>query len=318
MPSLIFMVLYIAAFAVGLGPVFWAIIGEIFPGPARASGSSASTAVNWGSNFVVSLVFLPIANAIGQGETFWIFAAISLAGLAFVSRFVPETKGREFGEVDADLLRRFGRRPRRAPLDEAEPVVAPGRLKAGLAAGAGGAWPVAQQTAAATIAWIIAKSFGPHGDPFFAPIAAVVALNTARGRRGVNTVQLLVGVVLGIGVGELVLLALGGGYGTLALAVCCSMLLARAAVDSPLVVAQAAASAILTVTSAGGVATRSGWWTRCSAPASRSCSPSCCSPRNRSRCCAAPRPRPWRAWRTASTSSWWPCARTTTGSARRR
>jgi hypothetical protein len=117
-----------------------------------------------------------------------------------------------------------------------------------------GAWPVAQQTAAATIAWIIAKSFGPHGDPFFAPIAAVVALNTARGRRGVNAVQLLVGVVLGIGVGELALLALGGGYGTLALAVCCSMLLARAAVDSPLVVAQAAASAILTVTSAGGVA----------------------------------------------------------------
>ncbi|GAA1798650.1 sugar porter family MFS transporter [Actinomadura chokoriensis] len=110
-PALVFMVLFIAAFAVGLGPVFWAIIGEIFPGPARATGSSASTAVNWGANFAVSLLFLPIANAVGQGETFWIFGAIALAGLAFTARFVPETKGRDFDEVDADLLRRFGRRP---------------------------------------------------------------------------------------------------------------------------------------------------------------------------------------------------------------
>lgn len=117
-----------------------------------------------------------------------------------------------------------------------------------------GAWPVVQQTAAATIAWIIAKSFGPHTDPFFAPISAVVALNTARGQRGVNAVQLLVGVLLGIGVGELTLLALGGGYGTLALAVFGSIVLARAVTDSALVVAQSAASAILTVTSAGGQA----------------------------------------------------------------
>lgn len=54
---------------------------------------------------------LPIANAIGQGETFWIFGAISLAGLLFVGRFVPETKARDYEQVDADLQSRFGRRP---------------------------------------------------------------------------------------------------------------------------------------------------------------------------------------------------------------
>ncbi|TDD40503.1 sugar porter family MFS transporter [Actinomadura sp. KC06] len=109
--SLVFMVLYIAGYAVGLGPVFWTLIGEIFPPRAHAAGSSASTAVNWASNFVVSLVFLPIAHAIGQGETFWIFGAISLLGLLFVARFVPETKGRDFEQVDADLQSRFGRHP---------------------------------------------------------------------------------------------------------------------------------------------------------------------------------------------------------------
>ncbi|QFG20170.1 sugar porter family MFS transporter [Actinomadura sp. WMMB 499] len=109
--SLVFMVVYIAGYAAGLGPVFWTMIGEIFPARVHAAGSSASTAVNWASNFAVSLAFLPIASAIGQGETFWIFAAISLLGLLFVVRYVPETKGREYERIDADLQHRFGRRP---------------------------------------------------------------------------------------------------------------------------------------------------------------------------------------------------------------
>jgi sugar porter (SP) family MFS transporter len=108
--SLVFMVLYIAGYAVGTGPVFWTLIGEIFPPRARAAGSSASTAVNWLANFVVSLVFLPIAGVLGQGETFWIFAVIAGLGWVFVSRFVPETKERDFTEVDADLRSRFGER----------------------------------------------------------------------------------------------------------------------------------------------------------------------------------------------------------------
>ncbi|WP_018655712.1 sugar porter family MFS transporter [Actinomadura flavalba] len=106
--TLVFMVLFIAVYAVGLGPVFWAIIGEIFPPRARGAGSSAATATNWASNFAVSLLFLPLMQLIGEGETFWIFAAISLAGLFFVARFVPETKGRDQREVDADLQSRFG------------------------------------------------------------------------------------------------------------------------------------------------------------------------------------------------------------------
>jgi MFS transporter, SP family, galactose:H+ symporter len=109
--SLVFMVLYIAAFAVGLGPLFWVLIGEIFPPNARATGSSAATAVNWTSNFLVSLVFLTVVNAIGQGQTFWIFALVCAFGLWFVGRYVPETRDRDFAEIDADLQGRFGRGP---------------------------------------------------------------------------------------------------------------------------------------------------------------------------------------------------------------
>ncbi|MFI0350801.1 sugar porter family MFS transporter [Actinomadura sp. 9N407] len=106
--SLVFMVLYIAGFAVGVGPVFWTLLGEVFPPDVRATGSSASTAVNWAANFTVSLVFLSVVAAIGEGQTFWIFAAVSLLGFWFAKRFVPETKERDYGEVDADLKARFG------------------------------------------------------------------------------------------------------------------------------------------------------------------------------------------------------------------
>jgi MFS family permease len=110
--SLVFMVLYITAFAVGLGPVFWVLVGEVFPPAVRAAGSSAATAMNWTSNFIVSLAFLGVATAIGAGQTFWIFALVCAFALWFVGRFVPETRNRDFDEVDADLQARFGRHPR--------------------------------------------------------------------------------------------------------------------------------------------------------------------------------------------------------------
>jgi sugar porter (SP) family MFS transporter len=112
--SLICLVGYIAAFAVGLGPIFWLLIAEIFPTHARAAGASTATAANWLWNFVVGLTFLPLATAIGQGETFWVFAAVCAVGFAFVNRYVPETKGRSFTEIDADVRNRWRSRQLRA------------------------------------------------------------------------------------------------------------------------------------------------------------------------------------------------------------
>ncbi|NED87984.1 sugar porter family MFS transporter [Streptomyces sp. SID11233] len=109
--TLLFMVIYIAAYAGGLGPVFWTLLGEIFPPSVRAEGSSVATAVNWVSNFIVSLAFLPLAAAIGQGETFWIFAGICVVAFFFVGRYLPETKGRDPEQIEAALQSRFGHGP---------------------------------------------------------------------------------------------------------------------------------------------------------------------------------------------------------------
>jgi hypothetical protein len=118
----------------------------------------------------------------------------------------------------------------------------------------GVAWPVLQGTAAATVAWVIAVDVIDHHQPFFAPVAAVIALNAPLGERGLNAVRLLLGVVLGIGAAELWITALGDGYWTLALATATGMTVALALRGERIVIAQSAASAILTVAVADGQA----------------------------------------------------------------
>jgi hypothetical protein len=112
---------------------------------------------------------------------------------------------------------------------------------------AAGAWPLLQGTAAATVAWVIARYVFDHHEPFFAPVAAVIALNTSLGERGLNAVRLLQGVFVGIVVGEVTLAALEDGSGSLALATFVAMAIALALGGARIVVAQAAVGAILTV-----------------------------------------------------------------------
>lgn len=108
-------------------------------------------------------------------------------------------------------------------------------------------WIVLQATLGAGVAWGIARYLLEHPAPFFAPIAAIIALIANLGERGVNALRLIFGVILGLLIGDLALLALGTGLGVMALAVFTSLAVARLIADQPLVAVQAAFSAILVV-----------------------------------------------------------------------
>lgn len=113
-------------------------------------------------------------------------------------------------------------------------------------------WLVLQCAVAATVAWIVAGSLIQDHSPFFAPIAAVIALNTVGGERGSNAVRMLVGVVIGILVGELSMALTGSGYGTMVVAIAVAMMIGVTLGATRLVLAQAAAGAILTLAFADG------------------------------------------------------------------
>ncbi len=114
------------------------------------------------------------------------------------------------------------------------------------------AFPVLQTALAAAIAWLIAHDWLGHAQPFFAPIAAAVSLSTSHVQRARRSVQMIVGVLLGIGVGELVQPLLGTGWASIGVVVLVTLVLAVALSvsffgEGMMFVNQAAASAILVV-----------------------------------------------------------------------
>jgi uncharacterized membrane protein YgaE (UPF0421/DUF939 family) len=118
------------------------------------------------------------------------------------------------------------------------------------------AWLAMQAAAAATVAWLVANLVHAEDQPFFAPVVAVVALTAPRGERGAKAVQLLVGVFVGIVIGEIVVALMGGGYGRLAIAAFLAVCIAAIIGPPGIALTQAGVSAILTVISAQGNA---GW-----------------------------------------------------------
>eukprot|EP01018_Ginkgo_biloba_P032815 Gb_10434 [translate_table: standard] len=94
------LVLYIAFFSPGMGPVPWAVNSEIYPSKYRGMCGGIAATVNWICNLIVAQSFLSLINALGTAKTFIVFAAITLAAFLFVLAFVPETKGLSFEEVE--------------------------------------------------------------------------------------------------------------------------------------------------------------------------------------------------------------------------
>jgi SP family galactose:H+ symporter-like MFS transporter len=104
---------YVGFFAIGLGPVFWLLIAEIFPLDLRGRAMSLATVANWGFNLIVSATFLNMAGAIGSAGAFVAYGVMSLVAFAFVAWMVPETKGRSLEQIEAALD--TGRTPVQAP-----------------------------------------------------------------------------------------------------------------------------------------------------------------------------------------------------------
>ncbi|SNR94229.1 sugar porter family MFS transporter [Hymenobacter mucosus] len=92
--------LYVACFAVGLGPGVWVVITEIFPNAVRGRGASVATVALWIACTVVSFTFLSLVKAAGLAGAFGLYAGLSALTFLFVWRAVPETKGRTLEEIE--------------------------------------------------------------------------------------------------------------------------------------------------------------------------------------------------------------------------
>lgn len=99
--AIVGLLVYTGSFAIGLGPVFWLMISEIYPSKVRASAMSVATIANWLANFVVTISFLTLLSWISNAGTFFLFAGLTVVALLYFAVRVPETKGRQLGDVQA-------------------------------------------------------------------------------------------------------------------------------------------------------------------------------------------------------------------------
>jgi SP family galactose:H+ symporter-like MFS transporter len=104
------LMLYVGSFAVGLGPVFWLLISEIYPLKIRGFAMSIASIANWAANLVVALTFLTLIQGLGRPGTFWLYGLVGIGAWFFAYFLVPETKGRSLEEIEAHW--RAGKHPR--------------------------------------------------------------------------------------------------------------------------------------------------------------------------------------------------------------
>ncbi|MFN2395912.1 MAG: sugar porter family MFS transporter [Bacteroidales bacterium] len=102
---LVGLIMFVASFAISLGPVMWTLLSEIFPNKLR--GLAISIMGFWNSivSFSVATVFPAQLEFMGSGNTYLIYSFFGLLTLLFVWRFVPETKGKSLEELESKLIK---------------------------------------------------------------------------------------------------------------------------------------------------------------------------------------------------------------------
>ena len=107
MLSLIGVLIFIASFALSMGPVVWVLLSEMFPNKIRSVAMSVAVAAQWAANYVVSQSFPMVMGSETNTSAPWngslpyfIFIAFILIIVFVTYKFIPETKGKTLEEIE--------------------------------------------------------------------------------------------------------------------------------------------------------------------------------------------------------------------------
>ena len=106
--TLICLCCFIIGFSLGMGPIAWLIMSEIFPTKVRGVASGVATLVNWLGAFMVMKFYVNMEDSMHSYGCYWFFAAVSLCAVVYVFIFLPETKGKTLEEVEALFAKHRG------------------------------------------------------------------------------------------------------------------------------------------------------------------------------------------------------------------
>lgn len=99
---------FIACFAVSWGWGFWVMASEIYPLFIRGEAISIGNSIQWGANFLISLLFPILLTSWGGAPVFYMLAGFGVLALIFTQRLVPETRGKTLEEIEAAWRKKAG------------------------------------------------------------------------------------------------------------------------------------------------------------------------------------------------------------------
>src|SRR5450755_3750319 len=102
---IVYLICFIAFFALSQGAVIWVFISEIFPNSVRSQGSSLGSFTHWIMAAIIAWTFPGIVHGSANGGfySFIFFSCMMLVSLIFIWRVMPETKGRTLEQIQKDL-----------------------------------------------------------------------------------------------------------------------------------------------------------------------------------------------------------------------
>jgi SP family facilitated glucose transporter-like MFS transporter 3 len=98
------LLLFVTAFAIGLGPIPWLIVAELFDSKYVATAMSLACIVNWSCNFIVGLSF-PFCTKYLGAYSFSPFCVVLILSLLFIYFYLPETHGKTVEEVYREITK---------------------------------------------------------------------------------------------------------------------------------------------------------------------------------------------------------------------
>ncbi|XP_048137818.1 probable polyol transporter 4 [Rhodamnia argentea] len=114
---------YVAFFSIGIGPICWVLSSEIFPLRYRAQAAALGAAGNRVCSGLITMSFLSVSRAITVAGTFFVFAALSAASVAFVYSHVPETRGKSLEQIESLFQNPRDRKGSHVEMEDVEHLV---------------------------------------------------------------------------------------------------------------------------------------------------------------------------------------------------
>lgn len=101
----LYMLVFMAFFALSQGTVIWVFISEIFPNEVRAQGQSVGSCTHWSMDALIAFLFPFFLIKVGAGTTFLFFTIMMVCQLIFVIKIMPETRGKSLEEIESYILK---------------------------------------------------------------------------------------------------------------------------------------------------------------------------------------------------------------------